>query len=61
MFALNLLLLSLTGLTAASPTSILPRANGDTANDWNNIIKGGKGVSCPSLAVIFARGTFDSG
>ena len=48
------------GLVSAAPASLDARAGvSDTANDMANLLSGtGK---CASVAVIFARGTFDSG
>lgn len=43
--------LSLTAFTSATPLS--SRQSSDTANDWNG--------KCADVAIIFARGTFDSG
>ncbi|KAI0157412.1 alpha/beta-hydrolase [Xylariaceae sp. FL1272] len=51
------------GLTAllvnASP--VVQRAEADWASDWDSILNGDSGATCSDLAIIFARGTFDSG
>ncbi|KAH8900817.1 alpha/beta-hydrolase [Thozetella sp. PMI_491] len=51
------------GLASLASASVVPRQGsvGDTANDWDGILAGASGAKCADLAVIFARGTFDSG
>ncbi|KAJ7067507.1 carbohydrate esterase family 5 protein [Mycena amicta] len=46
-------------LVMASPTGLARRAGGDTATDMDDIVNGE--ADCADTAVIFARGTFDSG
>lgn len=47
-------------LANASPLAIR-QSSSDTENGWSGILNGDSGASCADLAVIFARGTFDSG
>ncbi|KAF2450941.1 carbohydrate esterase family 5 protein [Karstenula rhodostoma CBS 690.94] len=53
---MSLILLLLPTLTLASPA---PRSSSDTSTDMDAVIQGR--ASCASNAVVFARGTFDSG
>lgn len=47
-------------LAAAQPLTARQSAS-DTENGWSGILNGEEGATCSDLAVIFARGTFDSG
>ncbi|KAJ7635883.1 carbohydrate esterase family 5 protein [Mycena rosella] len=46
-------------LSSARPTSDKRLFGSDTANDMNDVLSGN--AACKDVAVIFARGTFDSG
>ncbi|KAI1327279.1 alpha/beta-hydrolase [Xylariaceae sp. FL0255] len=56
-------LLSSLGFMAvlAHATPLFQRDTTDTATDWDGILNGDSGATCSDLAIIFARGTFDSG
>jgi hypothetical protein len=55
----SLLLASTCSLLAAARPHLRTRDGvNDCANEWDDILAGN--AECPSLGVIFARGTFDS-
>lgn len=46
-------------MASAAPLAVRSRQVSDTANDMNAILN--EGGTCAPVAVLFARGTFDSG
>lgn len=58
--------LAVTAAAASSFASAQPlvsarQESSDTSDGWGPVLNGDEGASCAELAVIFARGTFDSG
>ncbi|KAI5925858.1 cutinase-domain-containing protein [Camillea tinctor] len=55
------ILSSLPQATSVANKAISRREVTVSANEWDDILKGKEGAQCAELAVIFARGTFDTG